>query len=51
MLFDTEYMLLFDVTPKGIEPSGTDKKVHFYSHYIHETLNFETGTKEVSSGR
>lgn len=49
MLFDTEYVLLFDVTPKGIEPLGMDKKMYFCSHYVHETLNFETSTKEVSS--
>lgn len=49
MFFDIEYMLLFDVKPKGIEPSGMDKKMHFSSHYIHETLNLETSTKEISS--
>lgn len=42
-------MLLSDLKPKGIEPSGMDKKMHFSSHYIHETLNFETSTKEISS--
>lgn len=44
-LFDKEYMILTDVTPKGIEPLGMSKKKHFCSHYIHEILNSETGTK------
>lgn len=40
-------MHLFDVTPKGTEPLGKGKKMQICSHYKHETLNSETGTKLV----